>query len=126
METTVGALLIIIPSDLDALSPADKTGRLSSSERSAPTIAFVAHYDSHAVFPGVAVGADSNGSGVVVLLELLAIFRKLYEKPSTRPPFNLVGYTDQFHCIYDCGIRVDSSRKIQLSRRKAVYRGFSK
>ncbi|KAK5985321.1 Nicalin [Trichostrongylus colubriformis] len=168
LETTVGALLIIIPSDLDALSPADKTlfmeleqklasartdlavyvthsspeanailsdvqsassvsksatqqlissiaantfqftstgspsatpltykpnniiGRLSSSESSAPTIAFVTHYDSHAAFPGVAVGADSNGSGVVVLLELLAIFRKLYEKPSTRPPFNLV------------------------------------
>ncbi|KAK6016907.1 hypothetical protein OSTOST_17605, partial [Ostertagia ostertagi] len=147
METTVGALLIIIPSDLDALSPADKTlfmeleqklatartdlavyvshsspeantilsdvqsasgvihfdwiaisnsinlqaqAVLSSSERSAPTIAFVAHYDSHAVFPGAAVGADSNGSGVIVLLELLAIFRKLYEKPSTRPPFNLV------------------------------------
>ncbi|XGW22707.1 hypothetical protein V3C99_005150 [Haemonchus contortus] len=168
LETTVGALLIIIPSDLDALSPADKTlfmeleqklatartdlavyvshsspeanailsdvqsasgvsisatqqlinsiaantfqftstgspstspltykpnniiGRLSSTERSAPTIAFVAHYDSHAVFPGAAVGADSNGSGIVALLELLAIFRKLYEKPSTRPPFNLV------------------------------------
>ncbi|EPB75195.1 hypothetical protein ANCCEY_05709 [Ancylostoma ceylanicum] len=168
LANSVGALLVIIPSDLDALSPADKTlfselerrlatartdmavyviysspeasailsdvqhssgvtksatqqlinsiaantfqftstgspstnaltykpnniiGRLSSSERSAPTIAFVAHYDSHAAFPGAAVGADSNGSGVVVLLELLAIFRKLYEKPATRPPFNLV------------------------------------
>lgn len=70
--------------------PNNIIGRLSSSERSAPTIAFVAHYDSHAPFPGVAVGADSNGSGVVVLLELLAIFRKLYEKASTRPPFNLI------------------------------------
>ncbi|ETN73719.1 hypothetical protein NECAME_00808 [Necator americanus] len=168
LVNSVGALLIIIPSDLDALSPADKTlfselerrlaaartelavyviysspeasailsdvqsssgvtksatqqlinsvaantfqftstgshssnaltykpnniiGRLSSIDRSAPTIAFVAHYDSHAAFPGAAVGADSNGSGVVVLLELLAIFRKLYEKPTTRPPFNLV------------------------------------
>ncbi|CAJ0592526.1 unnamed protein product [Cylicocyclus nassatus] len=168
LATSVGALLVIIPSDLDALSPADKTlfselerklatartemavyvtrsspdasailsdvqsssattksatqhlfnsiaantfqftstgshssnaltykpnniiGRLRSSDRSAPTIAFVAHYDSHAAFPGAAVGADSNGSGVVVLLELLAIFRKLYEKPVTRPPFNLI------------------------------------
>ncbi|VDM69888.1 unnamed protein product, partial [Strongylus vulgaris] len=70
--------------------PKNIIGRLSSSERSAPTIAFVAHYDSHAAFPGAAVGADSNGSGIVVLLELLAIFRKLYEKPATRPPFNLV------------------------------------
>ncbi|WKX89500.1 hypothetical protein Q1695_008843 [Nippostrongylus brasiliensis] len=70
--------------------PNNIIGRLSSSERSAPTIAFVAHYDSHAAFPGAAVGADSNGSGVVVLLELLAIFRKLYDKASTRPPFNLV------------------------------------
>ncbi|KAJ1373750.1 hypothetical protein KIN20_036246 [Parelaphostrongylus tenuis] len=70
--------------------PNNIIGRLSSSRRNSPTIAFVAHYDSHAPFPGIAVGADSNGSGVVVLLELLAIFRKFYEKASTKPPFNLV------------------------------------
>ncbi|KJH44822.1 Nicastrin [Dictyocaulus viviparus] len=70
--------------------PNNIIGRLSSGRRSVPTIAFVAHYDSHAPFPGVAVGADSNGSGIVVLLELVAIFRKFYERVPTRPPFNLV------------------------------------
>ncbi|CAI4230951.1 unnamed protein product [Auanema sp. JU1783] len=65
-------------------------GQLRSSEAGAPTIAFVAHYDSHAVFPGAGVGSDSNGSGIVALLELLAVFNKFYENASTRPPYNLI------------------------------------
>ncbi|CAD6186346.1 unnamed protein product [Caenorhabditis auriculariae] len=76
--------------DAITYKPNNIVGRLNSGERSAPTIAFVAHYDSHAVFPGIANGSDSNGSGIVALLELLAVFSKFYEKPSTRPPYNLV------------------------------------
>lgn len=64
--------------------------RLNSGERSSPTIAFVAHYDTSSVIPGVSPGSDSNGSGVVALLELLAVLSKFYDTPSTRPPFNLL------------------------------------
>ena len=38
----------------------------------------------------MSVGADSNGSGVVALMELLAIMKKFYEKPSTRPNYHMV------------------------------------
>lgn len=31
-------------------------------------------------------GADSNGSGVAILLELARLFHKLFSSPSTRPP----------------------------------------
>ncbi|CAJ0962717.1 unnamed protein product, partial [Mesorhabditis belari] len=69
--------------------PNNVVARLSSGDRTAPTIAFVAHYDTHSAFPGLSPGSDSNGSGVVALLELLAILKKFYDKPSTRPPYNL-------------------------------------
>lgn len=39
----------------------------------------------------MAVGSDSNGSGIVALLELLAILSPFYDKPSTKPQYNLVG-----------------------------------
>uniref|UniRef100_A0A1I7XHY7 BOS complex subunit NCLN n=1 Tax=Heterorhabditis bacteriophora TaxID=37862 RepID=A0A1I7XHY7_HETBA len=142
LSTSVGALLIIVPSDLDALSPADKTlfsnleRRLSlmrtelaiyvssmSSETNAILSEVLSSSDdktsatqqllksivttsfqftstgSSSANPisyrpnniiGAAPGSDSNGSGVVMLLELLAIFRKFYEKSATRPPYNLV------------------------------------
>jgi hypothetical protein len=35
-------------------------------------------------------GADSNGSGVAVLLELARLFSKLYSKAKTQPRYNLV------------------------------------
>lgn len=38
----------------------------------------------------MAYGADSNGSGVAVLLELARIFSKLYSKTKTQPRYNLV------------------------------------
>ena len=53
-------------------------GRLWASDRSAPVIMLVAHYDSHSAVPALAIGADSNGSGVVALLELLALFSRFY------------------------------------------------
>ncbi|XP_077385975.1 BOS complex subunit ncln-like isoform X5 [Festucalex cinctus] len=50
-----------------------------------PTIVITAHYDSYGLAPWLSYGADSNGSGVIILLELARLFQKLYSSPSTRP-----------------------------------------
>ena len=44
-----------------------------------PIIALVAHYDSLGVISDLPQGVDSNGSGIVILLELIRILSKLYE-----------------------------------------------
>ncbi|EFA05879.1 Nicalin-1-like Protein [Tribolium castaneum] len=67
-------------------------GHLSgySQEGKIPTLAVVAHYDSFGVAPNLSFGADSNGSGVVILLELARLFSNLYSDPKTRGKYNLV------------------------------------
>ncbi|XP_070210935.1 BOS complex subunit NCLN-like [Littorina saxatilis] len=67
-------------------------GRLSGHgiEEQLPTIVITAHYDATGVAPGLAYGADSNGSGVVALLELARLFSKLYTNSRTHAKFNLV------------------------------------
>lgn len=55
-----------------------------------PTIAIVAHYDSMGVAPRLASGVDSNGSGIVALLQLARIFSRLYASTRTRGKFNLL------------------------------------
>uniref|UniRef100_A0A803JQT7 BOS complex subunit NCLN n=1 Tax=Xenopus tropicalis TaxID=8364 RepID=A0A803JQT7_XENTR len=50
-----------------------------------PTVVIVAHYDSAGAAPWLAFGADSNGSGVAVLLEIMRLFHRLY-----RDPYNLL------------------------------------
>ncbi|XP_048731997.1 BOS complex subunit ncln-like [Ostrea edulis] len=59
-------------------------------EEQLPTIAVVAHYDSFGIAPGLADGADSNGSGVIALLELARLFSKLYTNSRTHAKFNMV------------------------------------
>ncbi|XP_027014438.1 BOS complex subunit ncln isoform X2 [Tachysurus vachellii] len=55
-----------------------------------PTIVFVAHYDSFGVAPWLSYGADSNGSGVAVLLELARLFSRLYSHKRTHAGYNLL------------------------------------
>ncbi|XP_066514595.1 BOS complex subunit ncln isoform X1 [Hoplias malabaricus] len=55
-----------------------------------PTIVVVAHYDSFGVAPWLSYGADSNGSGVAVLLELARLFSRLYSHKRTHAGYNLL------------------------------------
>ncbi|TWW61710.1 nicalin-1-like isoform X1 [Takifugu flavidus] len=65
-------------------------GVLPGIGEDAPTIVLTAHYDSFGLVPWLSYGADSNGSGVTILLELARLFQKLYSSPHTRPPFHLM------------------------------------
>lgn len=55
-----------------------------------PTIAIVAHYDALGIAPHLSFGADSNGSGVVALLELARLFSKLYTNSRTHAKYNML------------------------------------
>ncbi|XP_062191677.1 uncharacterized protein LOC133895398 [Phragmites australis] len=55
-----------------------------------PTIAIVANYDTFGAAPALSVGSDSNGSGVVALLEIARLFSRLYSNPSTRGRYNIL------------------------------------
>lgn len=61
-----------------------------SSEGKLPTIAIVAHYDAYGIAPELSFGADSNGSGVAMLLELLRLLSMLYSDPKTIGKYNIV------------------------------------
>ncbi|XP_070815279.1 BOS complex subunit NCLN [Chaetodon trifascialis] len=65
-------------------------GVLPGAGEDAPTIVITAHYDSYGLAPWLSYGADSNGSGVTILLELARLFQKLFSSPSTRPLYNLM------------------------------------
>ncbi|CAK9823499.1 ncl1 [Anthophora retusa] len=62
----------------------------TGAEEKLPTIVLVAHYDSAAVAPELAFGADSNASGVAMLLEIARLFSTLYSTSRSRPQYNLV------------------------------------
>ncbi|XP_075217184.1 BOS complex subunit NCLN [Lycorma delicatula] len=67
-------------------------GKLSGYgvEDKLPTIAIVAHYDSFGVAPDLSFGAESNGSGVAMLLELVRLFSNLYSTSQTHARANLL------------------------------------
>ena len=66
------------------------TLRARGEDDSQPTIVVVAHYDTLGAAPSLSYGADSNGSGVIVLLELARMFSRLYKSSKTQPSVNLV------------------------------------
>ncbi|KAH9779232.1 Receptor-like protein 1 [Citrus sinensis] len=55
-----------------------------------PTIAIVASYDTFGAAPALSVGSDSNGSGVVALLEVARLFSLPYSNPKTRGRYNIL------------------------------------
>ncbi|XP_059171419.1 BOS complex subunit NCLN-like [Physella acuta] len=67
-------------------------GRLSGYgiEEQLPTIVISAHYDARGIAPALSYGVDSNGSGVILLLELARLFSKLYTNSRTHAKYNLV------------------------------------
>ncbi|XP_014661861.1 PREDICTED: nicalin-1-like [Priapulus caudatus] len=67
-------------------------GKLSGLgiEERLPTIAIIAHYDSYGVAPGLATGVDSNGSGVIALLEIARLFGRFYANAKTHAKYNLL------------------------------------
>lgn len=67
-------------------------GKLSGYgvEEKLPTIAIVAYYDSFGVAPELSFGADSNGSGVSLLLELARLFSHLYSSSKSHARYNII------------------------------------
>ncbi|XP_011371005.1 nicalin [Pteropus vampyrus] len=68
-----------------------QSGRLTGlGGEDLPTIVIVAHYDAFGVAPWLSHGADSNGSGISVLLELARLFSRLYTYKRTHAAYNLL------------------------------------
>ena len=55
-----------------------------------PIIAIVAHYDSLGVISDLPQGVNSNGSGIIVLLELIRILSKIYENYETMIKYDIL------------------------------------
>ncbi|XP_073313284.1 uncharacterized protein [Primulina huaijiensis] len=64
--------------------------RADGDSNQLPTIAVVASYDTFGAAPALSVGSDSNGSGIVALLEIARMFSALYLNPKTRGKYNLL------------------------------------
>ncbi|KAL3682790.1 hypothetical protein R1sor_000812 [Riccia sorocarpa] len=96
--STGGYKLVVSASDAKKLSSASYTNiqgwlwgaRGEADVAGLPTIAIVASYDTFGAAPALAVGSDSNGSGVVALLELARLFSRLYANAKARPAYNLL------------------------------------
>ncbi len=64
---------------------------MEGEEDTLPTVVVAAHYDAGGAAPTLSFGADANGSGVTVLMELVRLWSYLYRAPArSRPGFNLV------------------------------------
>ncbi|KNA13153.1 hypothetical protein SOVF_119310 [Spinacia oleracea] len=96
--TTGGYKLVISTSEARKVSSPSITNiqgwlpglKLDGDSNQIPTIAIVASYDTFGAAPALSVGSDSNGSGVVALLEIARLFSILYSNPKTRGRYNLL------------------------------------
>ncbi|XP_061640328.1 nicalin-1-like isoform X8 [Phyllopteryx taeniolatus] len=92
---TATAFQILVSNNVPIKAITDTTlvtleGVLPGAGEDIPTIVITAHYDSYGLAPWLSYGADSNGSGVTILLELARLFQLLYSSPSTRPRYHLM------------------------------------
>jgi hypothetical protein len=102
VEQEAGDAQLVIPGDnvvrVLKLEGTNYQGWLSGGSRSEenavndnlPTIAVVANCDTMGIAPGLAMGADSNGSGMIAVLELARLFSKLYSGARTRGGYNMI------------------------------------
>lgn len=73
-----------------AESSSEGSDAASADEGKIPTIAITANWDSYASVPGLATGANSDASGVVVLLQVARALSKLYANQRTQARVNVV------------------------------------
>merc|ERR1711913_126558 len=81
------------PQPLKDQSIVSMSGQLTGQDTdntAAPTIAVVAHYDAGGAAPSLAVGGDSNASGVSLLLEMSRLFSTSYSSSRSHPNHNLL------------------------------------
>ncbi|KAK3014635.1 hypothetical protein RJ639_010300 [Escallonia herrerae] len=96
--TTGGYKLVVTAPEPRKLAPPTMTNiqgwlpglKADGDSNQLPTIAIVASYDTFGAAPALSVGSDSNGSGVVALLEIARLFSLLYKNPKTRGRYNLL------------------------------------
>nr|XP_015217074.1 PREDICTED: nicalin-1-like isoform X1 [Lepisosteus oculatus]XP_015217082.1 PREDICTED: nicalin-1-like isoform X1 [Lepisosteus oculatus] len=65
-------------------------GVLFGTGEDLPTVVITAHYDSFGIAPWLSYGADSNASGVAVLLELVRLFHRLYSDAHSQARYNIL------------------------------------
>ncbi|KAM9800076.1 BOS complex subunit ncln-like isoform 2-T4 [Syngnathus typhle] len=92
---TATAFQILVTNNVPIKTITDTTlvaleGVLPGAGDDIPTIVITSHYDSYGLAPWLSYGADSNGSGVIILLELARLFQILYSSSSTRPRYHLL------------------------------------
>lgn len=65
-------------------------GKSKDSSSSRRAVMVVAHYDSFGLVPSLSRGADANGSGAAVLLELARLFSAVYASEHSRPQHDII------------------------------------